>query len=96
MNIPGSPADRRNQAVTEFLGLAGRVERLVAIDPLSIAKPSPTAFQQWMTVYGDEIAECLRRRKELIDRPQGVYLGRLTIWIEDTRKLLEPAEISGW
>jgi hypothetical protein len=80
---------QRNVLATQYLGLAGRVERLRDTD--SDHHPGGDELRRWQNLYQKEIAGVIDRRNELIGRDTGpgVGTGQLTLWLEDIGDLLK-------
>lgn len=84
-----STSEQRGQQVTLFLALAGRVQRIVGLDPTS----RPDEIARWIAIYRSEIDDVLRHQEELIDplTAAGVTSERLALWIEQVGKVLSVA-----
>lgn len=84
-----STSEERGQLVTLFLGLAGRVQRLAGSDPATRSDE----LARWIAIYRSEIDDVLRHQSELIEplTAAGVTSERLTLWIEQVRKVLSVA-----
>jgi hypothetical protein len=82
-------AQQRNELATQYLGLAGRVERLRDTD--SDHHPSKDELGRWQNLYQKEITVAIDRRNELVDRDTGpgVDTARLTLWLEEIGGLLK-------
>jgi hypothetical protein len=82
-------AQERNELATQYLGLAGRVERLRDTD--SDHHASKGELGRWQLLYQKEIAGAIDRRNELIGRDAGpgVDTRQLTLWLEEIGDLLK-------
>lgn len=81
-------AAERALAAADFLGLAGRIERIETAD--AERHRDGRSLLRWRSVYAAEIRDSLNRRAELLDPLSGpeVSFDRLTAWIEEARFLL--------
>ena len=71
---------RRRDESDQYLGLAGRVERLRGTD--SNHHLGGDALSRWQNLHREEIARVIDRRDELKGRDgPGVSSDRLTLWI---------------
>lgn len=84
----------RQRLKDQFLGLAGRIERLQ--NPLSdiLGADDHKAISRWQSLYAEEIVETLRRRETLLEplTTATVDYVALSKWIDDANEVLKTVD----
>lgn len=80
-------AEERSTLVSQFLGLAGRLERLRYQEP-SETNLDASTLVRWQNLYGDNVTTVLHNRSVLLDKPATVSADSLVEWIAYARETL--------
>lgn len=81
----------REQSINRYLGLAGRVERLLGTDP-GHTLLNGVAIGIWQDTYAEEICEVVARRDLLLDPQRAPAIGSELVgdWIDFAEQTLKP------